>query len=830
MAAIAFLAVIGMASAYFVATTLPQLQNMVQNTGGSILYDLNGHAVTELGQNRIPVPLNSIPDNLQNAVIATEDARFWSNPGFDLRSIFRAAFVDLLHGGAPIQGASTITEQLAKNIFLSDQKSLSRKLKEFLLGLELEHYYTKQEILNMYLNQMYFGSGAFGVQSAARTYFATDVKNLDLPQSALLAGLLQAPSAYDPFVNLTGAKARQKEVLGRMAYYGYITQAQAAAAYAEPIHLASSGNATGSYPAPFFVDYVTQQLLKHFSQAQVFGGGLQVYTTLDHKAQAAAEAAVAQVMNNVPIPTLSNWSDARQAAMVVMNPKNGYVLAMVGGRTHPVAMPENLALSDFPPGSSIKPLAVYTAAIASRKFTEMSVLQDVPWMEKNGVPWPNNDDHIYRGYITLRHALAISDNNASVQLLNDIGINTGYNFATQKFGLPLVNQGVDNDHTLALAIGGLTRGVSVLDMTDAYATFANQGVRPRPISILKVLDRNGAVIWQNEPVLTPEFSPQVDYIAIKMMEGVFGPCDPRPHYGCPTGSNLGLGRPAAGKTGTAGWKDGWFMGFTPQVVAGVWEGSPDQRLQPGIFGATYAGPIWKSFMEQYLKGQPALGFPRPSGIVTVKSVDNTSGLLPGPYTPPQDVKAGDFLAGTQPTAIDSTHVQAQVWQGNESLLWDPSCGGPPVEKVFLKRPNLLLPNLPASYTNPKVMVQEAEWLPTTNCAGQLLGTNPSATAGSGTAGNSGGSVSSQGSSTSTETLTIQNGHFSPPSLSVAEGAVVTIVLRNADLVPYTFNLPGLQITGLVLPPQTQVSININGAAAGTYPFSAGGASGQLTVQ
>ncbi len=826
--ALGFLAVGGAAAAYFVSTTLPQLQTMVQQSGGSMLYDLNGHPVTELGQNRIPVSLSIVPKNLQNAVVATEDARFWTNPGFDVRSIFRAAFVDLMHGGAPVQGASTITEQLGKNLFLSDRKSIGRKLKEFLLGLELEHIYTKQEILKMYLNQMYLGAGAFGVQAAARTYFGTNVQNLDLPQAALLAGLLQAPSAYDPFVNLSGAKARQKEVLGRMAHYGYITQAQAKVAYAAPLNLTSTNSASGSYPAPFFVDYVTQQLLKRYSAAQVFSGGLQVYTTLDPKAQAAADSAVATVMNRLPMPTLSTWTSARQAAMVVMDPKNGYILAMVGGRTHPVAMPENLALADFPTGSSIKPLAVYTPAIDTRKFTELSVLQDVPWMKKNGVPWPNNDDHLYRGYITLRHALAISDNNATVQLLHDIGINTGYNFATKKFGLPLVNHGTENDHTLALAIGGLTRGVSVLNMTDAFATFANQGVRPQPISILKVLNRNGAVIQQSTPSLTTEFSPQVNYIAIKMMEGVFGPCNPRPNYGCPTGSNLGLGRPAAGKTGTAGWKDGWFMGFTPQVVAGVWEGSPDQQLQPGVFGATYAGPIWKAFMEQYLKGQPALGFARPPGIVTVKSVDNKSGLLPGPYTPRQDIKSGDFIAGTQPTTIGSIHVQAQVWQGNQNLLWVPSCGGPPVTKVFLKRPSMLLPNLSAQTLSPQVMIQETQWLPTTNCAGQVVGTSPSGGGSSG--GTPSGAGGSQGSGSLTETLTIQNGRFSPLSLSVAQGKALTIILRNTDLVPYTFNLSGLQITGLVLPPQTQVSININGAAAGTYPFTAGAATGQLTVQ
>lgn len=713
-------------------TTLPSIPALL-TTGfqDSIVYDRFGHQVAVLhgAQNRIDVPLNQIAPVMQTAIIDTEDHNFYQNPGFDLRSIVRAALADLRHA-SPVQGASTITEQLAKNLFLQDNGTLTYKFQEFFLGLELAREYSKAQILDMYLNTVYFGAGAYGIAAAANTYFAEPPSKLTLAQASLLAGLPQAPSLYDPYVHFDLAKKRQWVVLQNMVRYGAITEAQAEAAYRTPLVLkrgaalgASSGN-----PYPWFVDAVVWDLEKHyhFTAAQIYNGGLRIYTTLDPQVYDIAQNAVTYWMNYNFGPPKSSFPN-HQAAVVVMDPHSGAVLAIIGGRDPAQAYigGENFAVkAQRSTGSSIKPIIDYTPAIA-KGYTQMSVIQDVPAFKQNGQWWPANDDGYYRGYIDLRDALAISDNNVAVKLLNKIGLQYGFDFAVHKFGLPLKQANLSQS-SLAMAIGGFLNGPTPLDMADAYDALANGGVRMQPLFVTKVTNRFGAVLLQNFPHGTPEFSPQVAYIVTEMLERVFYPTalpglsqeTNMPEY--TTGMNLSPGRPAAGKTGTNNnFADAWFDGYTPQLLAVVWEGRknedsniPQYTLHGPAYGATAAGPIWRQIIEQASAalGYPPLDFPRPPGIVTVPDVSITSGMLAGPNTPPYDIQSADFIEGTQPTQVGSVHVQEPVVAGNPSELWAPGCGAP-LMQTFIRPESDWRPGMP-------LPLDHVHWPPTQSCTAQ----------------------------------------------------------------------------------------------------------------
>lgn len=682
--------------------------------GNSVVYDEQGSVITTLHgtKNSIPVTLDQVPPDLQLAVIAVEDHNFYINSGFDPTSIVRAALADIEAGLHPVQGGSTITEQLAKELFLSDKKTVSRKLKEFILGLELQHWYTKSQILQKYLNVVYFGQGAYGIGAASRAYFGTSVTNLNLAQSSLLAGLINAPTMDDPIVHPNAAKARQSLVLADMARYGFITAAQEKAAMAEKLHFLSADSSTGSM-APYFADYVIEYLNVKLGLPlkEILGGGLRIYTTLDPKVQTAADQAVAKVMNGAfGLP--SGATPNPQAAALVMDPRNGYILAMVGGRTHPGILIRNRAITGLgpyegmlrQPGSSIKPLFTYTPAIVSG-LTEMSVIDDIPFSIVNGGIWPENDDHLFRGYMTLRHGLAISDNNVAVRTLSKIGVNYGFSFAYNQFHLTtLVPSGARNDDTLAATLGGLTKGVSLQEMVTAYSELANGGTRIPAVAVLKVEKADGSVIYQYQPEQTREFSPQAAYIVTKMLEKVLA-------YG--TGSGFPLNRPAAGKTGTTNnGHNGWFIGYTPQMVTGVWTGYSDRLPKPatGFYGATYAGPIWHDIMSQALAGRPVEHFVRPSGIVT-KDVSDRSGLLPGPFCPPRDIKQGLFIQGTQPVTQGDAHVQAVVCAQNPRLLWTANSGDTPETEIFWRRPSQLLA-IPPGIAAPDIIARD-KWVPDT---------------------------------------------------------------------------------------------------------------------
>ncbi len=787
---------------FYFSRGLPNIDTLTQGTAASsTIYDVNNQYVTTIGlHNTIPVTLGQVPHDFLRALIDTEDHSFYTNDGVSFRGIARSVLADL-RGGGFVEGASTITQQLVRDRYLTDQKSIGRKIREVLLALEVTRAYTKNEIMLAYLNEVYLGNGAYGIGAAAHMYFGENPQQLDLAQCALLAGLPQAPSYLDPYYNLKGAKYRQKIVLQNMVTAGDITQKQADAAYAEPLHLQSDVQAT-TYPDPWFVEAVVTQLQKHIPISKILNGGLKIYTTLDPKIEQIAQTAVTDVMNH----SFSNSTEP-QAAAVVMDPKNGYVLAIVGGRTHTVAFPRDRALAPYyrQSGSAIKPLAEYPAAIQSGQFTEATVLDDGPWLKVNGKWWPQNDTLQYYGRITVRHSLAISDNNNSVHLLDEVGLANGFNMATQKFGLPLIKSGQPNDYNLAMGIGGLTRGVTVKEMADAYSTYANEGLRPNAIMIRKVVAPGGTVLYSQTPHLTPELSQQVSYIMINMMEAVFS--EPGA-----TAYGASIGRPAAGKTGTSNQgRDGWFVGFTPQLVTAVWEGYDNEQPQPNTYGATYALPIWVQIMRQATASMPVQNFSRPPGIVSV-TVDDKSGLLPSALTPAADKKSYLFIQGTQPTQQSQVWTQQMVDAAQPNLLWQLGCPGP-IPKVFLTVPTDISigPGIPKP-------LDSNLWVPTQYC-------NPSSPFGGGPGGGVGLSQPLS--------LTIQQSQFSPSQLTVSVGQQYTLTVQNNDTAPHQFQLQNFMPAPETIAAGGQITVTFTPAQPGQYIYQltdVPGAQGTVTAQ
>ena len=701
---------------------MPQLGGLVNvaRTGqDSVVYDRFNKPVAylHLNINRIDVPLSDVSPSMQEAVVAIEDHNFWHQNGLDVRAIARATVHDLLHTGG-LQGASTISEQLAKMLYLRDNRTLRYKIQEFVLGLELAHRYPRRQILDMYLNEVYLGDGAYGIAAAARAYFDEPPRKLTLAQASILAGLPQAPSLYDPLVHYRLAKARQKLVLQAMAKYGDITERQAQAAFRAPLHFKPQNidQSNTSIPYPWYIQHVVHVLEgRGLSPAEIYDGGLKIYTNLDPTIYTIAQRAVDQWMTH-------NFGSnpAYQAAVMVENPHSGAVWAVIGGRRYQGNGPEDLATNtnvQRSSGSSIKPLMEYTEAIV-KGYTEMSVVQDVPlYQNVHGQSWwPQNDDHIYRGYITLRDALAISDNDAAVHLLRRIGVNYGFRFATKKFELPLPPSDAQQ---IGIAIGGFAHGgVNVSEMTRAYAAFPNQGTLMKPTWVRRVVNAEGRVVMKSHPHGRHIFSAAVAFIMNNMLSRVLTPTE-LPGIGpnaYTTGVHLGIGRPAAGKTGTSnGERDAWFIGYEPQMVVGVWEGNAAHDLpQPSTpagpaYGAVAAGPIWQQIMEQVNQAEhiPVESFPRPSNVLYLPHISITSGLLASTHTPANDVEGGWFIQGTQPKTTGHTHEVVQVPAFDPHVLWEPGCG-PPLNGIFLKPESDWHPGVPKPWDS-------TYWPPTVPC-------------------------------------------------------------------------------------------------------------------
>lgn len=596
---ILFIIIIAGAGCGFISATMQNLPDIanVKPAASSQIYDVHGNLITTVHseENRLPVKLSAVPKNLQNAFIATEDARFYSHHGVDPVGILRAVWVNVVHSGVA-EGGSTITQQLARNAFLTQDRTLKRKVMEALLALRIEQHYTKNEILEMYMNQIYFGQGAYGVQSAAKVYFGKDVKDLTLAQCAILAGLPQSPNYYSPFNSLDAAKERQGVVLGQMVKYGYISQATADEAKAADLELRDKAEATHTGSgASYFIDYVTQVISEKYGDDAIYKEGLKIYTTLDMNAQNAA----IEAMKNLPTYyTDKNGLQQPQGALVAINPHNGYIVAMVGGRG--TDSYNRAVLATRQPGSSFKPF-VYLAAIQKGMTPGTTVVDEE--VSYNG--WsPKNYERTYDGTVTLRYALAHSINVPAVKIADEVGMSKVLKLATDLGISTLVQDGSPSDNNLAAALGGLTRGVTPLEMASAYSTFANKGVHVKPVAITKIVDRNGQVIEENSLEEKQVVDPKDAAILTSMLESVITDG---------TGGNAALGRPAAGKTGTTDEsKDAWFVGYTPDLAAAVWLGDDyGTETLDGITGGTTPAVIWGQFMRQALADVPVSDFSIP---------------------------------------------------------------------------------------------------------------------------------------------------------------------------------------------------------------------------
>jgi len=658
----------------------------IKNPYGTKVYAEDGTLIGEFKiQKGIYVPLNKMPKHFINAVVAVEDSRFWSHKGIDYIGIGRALITDIFHLSLK-EGGSTITQQLAKIMFLTPEKTLKRKLKEAYLAMKIEKELSKEKILELYLNNVYFGHGAYGAEMASRLYFGKSVSQINLPEAALLAGLVRAPNAYSPYNNLVKAKQRQEVVLERMEKEELITPQERKRASQIPIHLSSLRISTENYS--YFLEYVRKQLEESFDIEKIYKTDMKVYTTLDTQAQVSAQRALQEGLRDVdkrigwrgPIGKVSLKKDEQEeklsftpsqgdiaigvvvsvtpnqavikargvtgklllndamwasrvlepggkvkviknfkltdiltqgdvimvkfktvgkeilfcleqepeieGALVAIEPKTGFIRAMVGGYSFQRGEFNRAVYAKRQPGSAFKPF-VYATSIEKGFTPDSTILDEEISYSFGGKEWkPSNYDGEFWGEITLREALAFSRNVATVRLAEAIGIDSVIELA-RKAGIKS-----EMPHDLSLALGSLS--LSPLELTTAYAVFANGGKKVAPIAIKYVTDNTGKVLLKNEPVTEDVLSPEVVQTVTDMLKDVV-------NYG--TGTRANIGRPVAGKTGTSNdFKDAWFVGYTPQLVAGVWVGYDDMRksLGRGEAGGRVSAPIWAQFMKEAL--------------------------------------------------------------------------------------------------------------------------------------------------------------------------------------------------------------------------------------
>lgn len=570
----------GLVIAYY-AVTLPRAAKLAESGEPPVVLTTpDGRIVATRGRMQgPPIRLSDMPPYLPEAVIATEDRRFYDHFGIDIWGILRAAYADLRAGGI-VQGGSTITQQTAKNLYLGPERTFGRKIQEVLLAIWLDAEYSKAQILTLYLNHVYLGAGTYGVEAASQRYFGKSARDLTLAEAAMVAGLLKAPSRYAPTNDLPAARARAALVLQNMVDAGYLRPEQAKAAQAHPARLASGENLSS---ANYFADWVMGSLSRLVPERT---GALTVVTTLDFKMQKAAEDAVED--------SLKRYGAKRkigQAALVALDPATGAVRAMVGGGSYSDS-PFNRAVQAMrQPGSAFKPVVYLTAM--ERGMTPDTVMRDSPIVF--GEWQPQNYGGHYVGPVTLRNALAMSINTVAVKVSERAGRFRVIDMA-HKLGIHS-----ELTPTPSVALG--TSVLTPLELTNAYAVLANGGAAVKPYGILEIRDAAGHVLYRQPD---PRPVAVADSWAVgevnDMLAGVL-------RYGTGTAARL-ADRPAAGKTGTSqSWRDAWFVGYVPQLVAGVWMGNDDNTPTARVTGGTVPAQTWKAFMTKALAGQPALALP-----------------------------------------------------------------------------------------------------------------------------------------------------------------------------------------------------------------------------
>lgn len=563
----------------------------IYDVKGKLLASIHGEA------NREVMPLDKISPHLKRAVMAVEDSYFYQHHGVNPGAVTRALIANWREG-ATVEGGSTLTMQLVKNLFLTPKRAFSRKVAESVLAMRIEQIFDKNQILEMYLNQVYWGHNTYGAETAAQSYFGKSAADLNLAEGAMMAGLIQAPETLSPFVTMKAAKRRQAEVLNRMKELKWITPAEEATALQTPIKLGKVTSFQGSQ-MPYVTEAVIQELTKRFGRDAVLKGGMRVQTTIDSKLQRIAEEVVLNGHENL----IGQGVYADQMALVSVDPRTHFVKAMVGGVDYRKSQYNRAIQALRQPGSSFKPF-VYYAAFASGKYSPDSTIDDSPVGYPDGYEmyYPQNYDGSFGGAMSIRSALAMSRNVPAVKLGQEVGLNKVIDIVrTIGIRSPI-------EPVVSLPLGAVD--LTPLEMAGAYATFASNGWYSETTLIVQATDTSGNVILDNTPkpqlVLDPWASASVNDVLQDVIQRG-------------TATSAQLGRPAAGKTGTtSSERDIWFVGYVPQLATAVWVGNDDYTpIGYGATGGTYVAPIWRNFMERALEGvpvqtfRPASDFPAP---------------------------------------------------------------------------------------------------------------------------------------------------------------------------------------------------------------------------
>ncbi len=576
----------------------PNMDETLIPDAASQFYDINGNAIytTLSEERRVPVTIDKIPKHVQRAFIAIEDNRFYEHGGIDYRGTARALLSTL--SGSEVQGGSTITQQLAKNAFLTQERSIIRKIKEAFIAKELEHKYTKDEILTMYLNQIYFGQGAYGIESASQYYFGKHVQDLDIAEAATLAAIPKSPNYFNPFENPKESKSRQELVIDQMVKYGFISADEGANAKAKKLSFSTS-HKNNTDPRSYFFEMISQKVIDEVGADALYKGGLKIYTTLDPDMQKAAENA----MHYLPdYYSDDNKLTQPQVALVAIDPHTGYVKAMLGGRGQDKFNRATLAVRQ--PGSAFKPFVYLTAM--QNGFSPASVIEDKE--EEFSPGWkPKNSDMAEHGKVSLRTALVQSMNVPTVKLAREVGVSKIIANA-EKMGIStLVDSGSYSDANLAMALGGLSKGVNPLEMAAAYSVLATNGIYCKPIALLKIVDRSGKVLYEAKTESKRVVDAESAYLTTNMLQDVLIKG---------TAASGGIGRPAAGKTGTTDtFVDAWFVGYTPDLCTAVWIGDDNNQPLRHMYGGNQPRYIWSEFMSNALAGTPRTNFTNPGVTV-----------------------------------------------------------------------------------------------------------------------------------------------------------------------------------------------------------------------
>lgn len=564
----------------------PDASSQFLDCKGNVIY------TTVSEERRVPVTFDKIPKHVRDAFISIEDNRFYEHSGVDLRGTARALVSTL--SGREVQGGSTITQQLAKNAFLTQERSIKRKIKEALIARELEKNYTKDEIITMYLNHIYFGQGTYGLQSASQFYFGKDCNNLTIAEAATLAAIPKSPNYYNPFGNREEAKKRRMLVIDQMVKYNHITKAQGDAAKAEVVKFDRAKHHETNLRG-YFYDMVISEVIDKYGADALYKGGLKIHTTLDMDMQRAAEGALSYLPNYY---TDGKSLTQPQVALAAVDPRTGFIKAMIGGRGQDKFNRATMATRQ--PGSSFKPFVYLTAM--QNGMTPATVIEDKA--EDFGNGWtPKNASGTEHGKVSIRQALVRSYNIPTVKVAQKAGT---YNIIknAEAMGISTLEEGGKySDNNLAMALGGLSRGVSPIEMASAYGVLARNGKYVKASAITKIVDRDGKVLYENKNTPRNVVDAGSCYLVTDMLKDVLinG-----------TAGGTYIGRPAAGKTGTTDSSvDAWFVGYTPELSCAVWVGDDNNKSMGSMYGSGAPLSIWRDFMINALANVPASSFVNP---------------------------------------------------------------------------------------------------------------------------------------------------------------------------------------------------------------------------